>query len=40
VTNTRTSEREVVKKAFRSIDTDMNGYVKIEDVIKALENAG
>lgn len=40
MTNTRTSEREAVKKAFRSLDSDKNGYVKVEDVIKVLENAG
>ncbi len=40
VNNTRTSEREAVKKAFRSLDTDKSGYVCMEDIKKALIDAG
>lgn len=40
VNNTRTSEREAVKKAFRSLDSDKSGTVKMEDVKNALLEAG
>lgn len=40
VNNTRTSEREAVKKAFRSLDSDKSGSVKMEDIKKALIEAG
>jgi Ca2+-binding EF-hand superfamily protein len=40
VNNTRTSEREAVKKAFRSLDTDKSGYVSMEDIKHALAEAG
>jgi len=40
VNNTWTPEREALKKAFWSLDTDKNGYVKVEDVRKVLENCG
>jgi len=40
VNNTRTSEREAVKKAFRSLDSDKSGTVKMEDIKNALLQAG
>lgn len=40
VNNTRTSEREAVKKAFRSLDSEKSGIVKMEDIKKSLTEAG